>query len=531
MNGLSTIITTYKRNFSLNLLIKDLEKQVFNFPIEVIVINNNLKPIKISSKLKIKIINNFNKNRCSSRYKIAKSSKHQTIVFLDDDVHLKDRLFLSEFKSFFDKKTKKDIASSWCSVFKPNSLEYFSAQGVNFNTSNEESETDLIGPGISIFDKSILTKEIISVPKRFEIADNVWFSLQTSLVHKTKKYYFPSKNKVGFRKSHLSPFALYRSSVGKEQKEKSLEHFFNKGYLPIFAKNIKEIKTPIVLIAYNRPEILEKNLKFIKYLKLSKIYVVCDGPKNKDDKKKTDHVRSLIEKYLDKENLVKIYSSKNMGLRKRIVSGLNEVFKKEESAIILEDDCIADPSFFKLTEELLKKYKNNKNIGSISGSNYLLNNSLVKNSYYFSQYPHSWGWATWKRAWKLFDNEMSDWEKHWENHSYSSWLVKWYWHLIFSAVNKLKINSWAYRWTYSCWKNSLLTIIPQKNLVTNIGVGKNASNTRFKSSILNMNSISIKFPLIHPKKIVVNKKLDKITEKNLYIKPRTIIGALIKLIK
>lgn len=532
MNGLSIIITTYKRNHSLKLLIKDLEKQILEFPLEIIIVNNNKKDIKIKSNLKIKIINNKNKNGCSQRYKLAESlAKYKTIIFLDDDVHIIDRRFVSEFKNFHHKKSRVDIASSWCSSFDSNNLDYFSAKPINFNNFDSEKEVDLIGPGISIFNKNILTEKVTNIPKKFRLADNVWFSLQTSIIHKTKKYYFPSKNKIEFRRSYLSVFAMYRSKKVKEQKEKSINYFLQNKYVPIFLRNIKKIKTPIILIAYNRPKILEKNLKLIKNLKLSKIYVLCDGPKDKNDKIKTDKVRKLIKKYLDSNITTKLYSKKNIGLRNRVVSGLNEVFKKEKMAIILEDDCIPNISFFKFSEELLKKYKDNRKIGSISGTNYLLNKRLVKSDYYFSEFPHSWGWATWRRSWNLYDNNIDNWEIIWRNHEFNSAIAKYYWYIIFSAVSKIKIDSWAYRWTYSCWKHNLLTIIPSKNLVTNIGVGNNSSNTKFKSSVLNMKTESIEFPLKHPKIIKINKKLDAVTEKNLYIKPKVIAGAILKLIK
>lgn len=532
MNGLSIIITTYKRTFSLKLLIKEIEKQKINSPLEVIVVNNNLKKIKITSKkIDLKIINNFNKNGCSSRYKIAKeNSKYKTIVFLDDDVKILSSLFLQKFKNFFDKKNTNDIVSSWCSILNPHQLDYFSAKPINFNNTNQEKEVDLIGPGISILNKKILTNDITNLPEKFEGADNVWFSLQTSIIHKSKKYYFPSKDLIKFRLSYLNFSAMYRKDKVKNQKDSAVDYFLNKGYLPLFTKNLPKIKTPIALISYNRSEILEKNLKYFSYFSTGKIYAICDGPKSKDDERKTNEVRKLISKYIPKEKFIKIYATKNMGLRNRVVSGLNKVFEKEETAIILEDDCIPDPSFFKYCDELLIKYKNNPKIGSISGSNFIFGQENIKNSYYFSQFTHSWGWATWRRAWNKYDDEMKNWENILKKRKFSSLISKAYWHLIFLTIYKQKINSWAFRWTLSCWKNNMITIMPKTNLVKNIGVGKLATNTKIKSKSLEINTVSLNFPLKHPTKVEVNNKLDNITEKNVYLKPKVIIGAFLKLL-
>ncbi|MBT4652045.1 MAG: glycosyltransferase family 2 protein [Candidatus Pacebacteria bacterium] len=289
--------------------------------------------------------------------------------------------------------------------------------------------------------------------------------------------------------------------------------------------------TPIIFIFFNRSEHIVETLSVLQKLKPSKLYLVADGPRNNKERKQIQKVRKLVEKNIIwKTKVTKIYAHKNMGLRNRIVSGLNNVFEKEETAIIMEDDCIADQSFFKFCDVLLKKYKNNKKIGSITGDNFLFNQEKQKNSYYFSQYPHSWGWATWKRAWNLFDNEMSDWKTVWSKKQFTSPLVKWYWYLVFTLVTKLKIDSWAYRWTYSCFKNNLLTIIPRENLVQNKGVGKTATNTKLKNSVLDMKAYELSFPLKHPARVLQNKNYDALTEKNLYIKFRTIVGAILKFI-
>lgn len=300
-----------------------------------------------------------------------------------------------------------------------------------------------------------------------------------------------------------------------------------------FMQNLnRPYSTPIVFIFFNRPNHITEATSILKKIKPEKIYLVADGPRNKKEAPLVRKTRKLVEKNITwSPEIIKIYSSKNMGLRNRIVSGLNQVFEKEEKAIILEDDCIANPSFFKFCDQLLKKYKNNRHIGSIAGTNFLFNKKNPSSSYYFSKYPHSWGWATWKRAWNLFDNEMSGWKQVWNDHSHTSLFLKWYWYLIFSTVSKLKIDSWAYRWTYSCWKHKLLTVIPQQNLVKNVGFNSNATNTKFKSSVLSMKTSSLNFPLKHPEKIKQNSFLDKITENNLYFKPRTIIGAMIKYLK
>ena len=141
--------------------------------------------------------------------------------------------------------------------------------------------------------------------------------------------------------------------------------------------------TPIIFIFFNRSEHIVETLSVLQKLKPSKLYLVADGPRNNKERKQIQKVRKLVEKNIIwKTKVTKIYAHKNMGLRNRIVSGLNNVFEKEETAIIMEDDCIADQSFFKFCDVLLKKYKNNKKIAEdLKGVAEVKHNDKVKSRF------------------------------------------------------------------------------------------------------------------------------------------------------
>ena len=111
---------------------------------------------------------------------------------------------------------------------------------------------------------------------------------------------------------------------------------------------------PVVLIIYNRHEILKKILAVLDKVKIKKLYIIADGPKNnKNDIEKVNQTRKLIEQ--NYKNLkIKIYSKKNLGLKKRIITGLDLVFAKEKAAIILEDDCLPSKDFFMFINIMLK---------------------------------------------------------------------------------------------------------------------------------------------------------------------------------
>jgi hypothetical protein len=157
-------------------------------------------------------------------------------------------------------------------------------------------------------------------------------------------------------------------------------------------------------------------------------------------------------------------------------------------------------------------------VGAATGDNFQPEGFACDASYYFSRYPHCWGWATWRRAWDTYSDSMSDWpavrNTDWLRNIFPSRLEELYWRQIFDNTYAAKIQSWAYRWTYALWKHDLLTITPDRNLVTNIGTGLAATNTKTAASCKHfLKSQQMSFPMVHPTVIVRNRKADDYAQK------------------
>lgn len=273
-------------------------------------------------------------------------------------------------------------------------------------------------------------------------------------------------------------------------------------------------QTPVTFIVFNRPETTKKVLERIKRMRPSSLFVIADAPRENvsEDKSKCAEVMDIINNGIDWEcDLKTNIAETNQGLKKRISSGLSWVFENVDRTIILEDDCVPDLSFFPYCEELLKRYENDTRIMSISGDNFQYGNTPCPHSYYFSRYMHCWGWATWKRAWDLYDGEMKSWpelkEDKWLDYVITDTTERLYWEFIFDNVYSKKINTWDYPFVFSIWKQNGLNIIPCTNLVSNIGFGENATNTSDaseKNIFANMKTGKIDFPLSHPENMVRN---------------------------
>ncbi len=282
---------------------------------------------------------------------------------------------------------------------------------------------------------------------------------------------------------------------------------------------MENISTPVVLILFRRPELTRKVLESISKVQPRHLYVIADGPREDlpNERARCDETRAIIEEIDWDCEIFKNYSDKNLGCQQRIYSGLNWVFEHVESAIILEDDCLPHPSFFPFCEELLQTYKDDERIAAISGNNFQFGRKRTENSYYFSRYPHCWGWATWRRAWSHCDVAMDSWpsvrQKKYLSSVFSNSSSIRYWTFKFQNTYEKKIDSWFFPWTLSCWLQNGLAILPSRNLVTNIGCGVDGTHhLSRKTPLANIPTSPMEFPLKHPSFMVRNSQADAFTQ-------------------
>lgn len=287
----------------------------------------------------------------------------------------------------------------------------------------------------------------------------------------------------------------------------------------------KTFNTPVLLIAFNRPKLTQKVIERVKEIKPKFLYVAIDGARKNhpEDKNKCDQIKNFVSN-IDWQCKVKtLFQKNNLGCKLGPVAAIDWFFKHVEKGIILEDDVLADKSFFYFCDELLNRYQNDSRVASISGNNFQFGKQQTEDSYYFSRYSHTCGWATWKRSWRLYDVDIRLWKKlkkeKWLDHIFSNKLDAYYWKLIFDGVYSGNINTaWDYQWNFMTWVNGMLSVIPNQNLVKNIGFGiPDATHTKRRSHLAKIPVIPVRFPLNHPKTIVRNTLADDRTQKNNYI--------------
>jgi hypothetical protein len=288
--------------------------------------------------------------------------------------------------------------------------------------------------------------------------------------------------------------------------------------------NSFELNTPVVFIVFNRPGTTRRVFEEIKKAGPKKLFIIADAPRENvpGEKEKCSQVKEIVEKIEWDCEVFRNYSDSNMGCGKRISSGLDWVFSQIEEAIILEDDCLPHPSFFRFCQELLEYYRNDDRIMFISGDNFQNIRRNSDTSYYFSIYNHVWGWASWKRTWDRYDYNMKFWPSFRDKKLLDSWLsspraVK-FWTRFFQRVYNKEINTWDIQLTFACFANRGLSIVPEVNLVSNIGFGQDSTHTHdSKNSSAFIPVKEMIFPLKHPCSVVRDIDADVYEEKTHYL--------------
>ena len=270
------------------------------------------------------------------------------------------------------------------------------------------------------------------------------------------------------------------------------------------------MKLPILIIAWKRPFCTSKLINAIRDVKPRYIFLACDGANlnNKEEIELVKQTRDILDREIDWPcEKLKLYSPFNQGCRLGVTRAINWFFENVSEGVILEDDCIPHPEFFKFAEHLIDRFRDDKKIWTISGNNYQNGIWRGDGSYYFSKFTHCWGWATWKDRWKFYAEEEFIWEKlnkaKMLDNLFPTRKELRYWTSIFKKLyQKNKPDSWAYRWFLVCQSKGALNILPNQNLVQNIGFNSSGTNTKRGKSPIQLNykineSTGI-FPLVDP---------------------------------
>jgi len=238
--------------------------------------------------------------------------------------------------------------------------------------------------------------------------------------------------------------------------------------------------SPVLFIVFRRPDATARVFEAIAAARPPRLFIAADGPAGERDAAKCAEVRRIVERVSWPCEVHTDFSPANLGCQRRVSSAIDWFFSGCESGVILEDDCLPSPDFFRLCDELLDRYRDDERIMHISGECYR-HDRRSADSYYFSKYALIWGWATWRRAWQKFDLTMRDWPDFRAASPSLAWYdsedERAYWDATFQQMYEGRHATWDYPWMFACLANGL-SIHPAANLVRNIGTAEGATHMR-----------------------------------------------------
>ena len=285
---------------------------------------------------------------------------------------------------------------------------------------------------------------------------------------------------------------------------------------PVRSISDYELTTPVLFLIFNRPDTTQRVFNEIRKAKPKKLFVSADGPrKSKSGEYENCQSARDIIKQVDWDcEVYTNFMGKNLGCKIAISSGIDWFFNHVEEGVILEDDCLPHATFFSFCQELLNYYRDDKRIMMIGGSNFQFGRKRTLDSYYFSMYTIIWGWASWRRAWKNYDVNMKLWPEirdgGWLQDLLGSKKSANHWAKMFENVYWGGIDTWDYQWNFACWVHHGLTIIPNVNLISNVGCGKDSTHTSDSADKrANLHVQEMKFPLQHPSFVIHNMAADE----------------------
>lgn len=274
------------------------------------------------------------------------------------------------------------------------------------------------------------------------------------------------------------------------------------------------VKSPILFLVFNRPKETQKVFDAIRKSKPKKLYIAADGPRLNDKDVVLCNKTKDIVKNIDWDcEIETLYRDENLGCKNAVSQAITWFFENEEEGIILEDDCVPNYDFFRFCDDRLEQYRDDNRIGHICGCNFQDNINRGDADYYYSNLTHVWGWASWRRVWADYDVKLTNLEIAQENDFLSKVTdnkkIK---NFIYNSLSKTKrglINTWDYQYFFSNTINGYLSVIPNNNMIINVGFNNDGTHTiDVNSPYANMEVKPLPLKIVHPTIFVANRSAD-----------------------
>ena len=278
------------------------------------------------------------------------------------------------------------------------------------------------------------------------------------------------------------------------------------------------VAAPVLLIIFNRPDTTARVWEAIRAAQPPVLLIAADAARNPEEDTQVQAARAITEQVDWPCTIHRRYASTNQGCKWGPYNAISWGFELVEEMIILEDDCLPHPDFFRFCDSMLERYRQHTQVMHISGSNFAATAGTY--SYQFSRFTFVWGWCTTRQAWSAMDIAMEQWpqlrQQGWLRRFFTDPYDVQYRQAQFDNAQHQQTSIWDYQWTFSIWHAGSLCIYPAVNLVSNIGFGSGATHTHQEGSWLANRPLQALGALAHPPDIRINQQADQWLMRHVY---------------
>ncbi|QJD78684.1 hypothetical protein [Spirosoma rhododendri] len=266
---------------------------------------------------------------------------------------------------------------------------------------------------------------------------------------------------------------------------------------------------PVLFLIFNRPDTTQQVFERIRQARPARLFVAADGPRpTRPGEAALCEQTRQIARQVDWPCEVKtLFREENLGCKRAVSSAIDWFFSQVDAGIILEDDCLPEPTFFSFCTDLLDRYRDDDRVMHISGITFQARRDVTAGaSYYFSGFASIWGWATWRRAWQRYTVDPAENARHVSlTAPYFNQRLRW----ILNEVITGRLDTWDVQWLVAIRRYNGLSIVPRISQVTNIGFGLGATHTVRKPRWLaDLFTEPLEQPLVHPPTVAINTDAD-----------------------
>lgn len=272
----------------------------------------------------------------------------------------------------------------------------------------------------------------------------------------------------------------------------------------------------MLLIAFNRPALVERVLAALAVARPPALYVAIDGPRARHptDAGRCEAVRALVDGTLPWPCEVhRLVRTKNVGLQQAVITALDWFFTHEPMGVILEDDCVPAPDFLPFAGEVLTRWQHEPSVMHVSGVTMRprTDATATTSSYHFARSGHVWGWATWRRAWQCFEPTLHEWPAVRATYRHTPDALHRALGHKFASAHAGRKWTWSRAWYWSMARQGGLSVIPAVNLIENVGDGPDATHQHgARHPLRRPHGAALSWPLEHPSRMHTDAAYDKL---------------------